>query len=607
MEEKDLHTRIDQPECSGRARERTMSIGAAIPRADARDKVTGQEKYAADFYNPNMLWAGAKRAGEPHARVKGVATARAVQLPGVVSVLTHEHVAGTNKQGVIRKDQPVLVSDKVRHCGDAVALVVAENRESLEQALELIELDLEPLPGVFDAEEAMTEGAPLVHEDNQQGNILLKGELWTGAGPSAEHDCHAIVEACFQTPSQEHAYLETEAGWAQLGDDGRLTIVCSTQTPFRDRMEISEALGITPERIRIIAPYAGGAFGGKDGVTVQTLLGLAALHSGGRPVKMWWSREESFLSGTKRHRAKMYYRLGALNDGSLHYLNVRLYLDTGPYDHLGGVVLALALEHAGGPYRIPNVCLNGWCVYTNNPIGGAFRGFGVPQVTAAVEQMVDMLAAELRMDPVELRLKNAVRRGDKNPVGKTLVSSTGIVECLEALSEHVLWKERESWKCASGLFKRRGIGVAALMHASGYGPVVPDFANAKVELTREGKIRVYSGVVDMGQGNASTNLQITGAILGQNLGQMELVQPDTDRTLPSGSASASRCTYTFGNALIGAAEILKRRILQRAADLLMAPNTDHFELIPGRVRHLPTGRELTLAQMARLLNNDERV
>jgi CO/xanthine dehydrogenase Mo-binding subunit len=415
------------------------------------------------------------------------------------------------------------------------------------------------------------------------------------------------VEACFETPSQEHAYLETEAGWAQIGDDGRLTIVCSTQTPFRDRMEVSEALGIEPERIRIIAPYPGGAFGGKDGVTVQTLLGLAALHSGGRPVKMWWNREESFLSSTKRHRAKLYYRLGALSDGSLHSLNVRLYLDTGPYDHLGGVVLALALEHAGGPYRIPNADLKGWCVYTNNPIGGAFRGFGVPQVTAAMEQMMDILAAKLGMDPVELRLRNAVRRGDKNPAGKTLVGSTGIVECLEALSEHVLWKEREPWKSAAGLFKLRGVGVAALMHASGYGPVVPDYANAKLELTGEGKIRVYCGVVDMGQGNASTNLQIVGAILGQNAGNIELVQPDTDRTLPSGSASASRCTYTFGNALIGAAEALKRRIIQRAADILMTPGIDHFVLIPGKVKYLPTGRELTLRRMAGLFNDDERV
>jgi len=383
--------------------------------------------------------------------------------------------------------------------------------------------------------------------------------------------------------------------------------VCSTQTPFRDRMEVAEALGVDANQVRIMAPYVGGAFGGKDGVTVQTLLGLAALHAGGRPVKMWWDREESFIASTKRHPARMYYKLGAKRDGTPHYLGVKVYLDTGPYDHLGGVVLALALEHAGGPYRIPHASLKGWCVYTNNPIGGAFRGFGVPQVTAAMEQMMDMLAAKLGMDPLKLRLKNALKLGDQTCVGKTLVSSTGPIECLELVSKHDLWKQRETWKASAGPLKRRGVGVAALIHASGYGPVVPDVANAKVELTDEGRIRVYCGVVDMGQGNAATNLQIVSALLSQEANQIELVQPDTDRTLPSGSASASRCTYTFANALIGAVELLKSRILQKAADFLMVLSKEEMTLIPGGVRHLPSAREIPLSKMAQWLNEDERV
>ena len=369
---------------------------------------------------------------------------------------------------------------------------------------------------------------------------------------------------------------------------------------------MAEALGIEVAQVRIVVPYVGGAFGGKDGVTVQTLLGLAAIHSEGRPVKMVWDREESFLAGTKRHAARMYYRLGAKSDGMLHYLNVRLYLDTGPYDHLGGVVLTLALEHSGGAYRIPNAVLKGWAVYTNNPIGGAFRGFGVPQVTAAMEQMVDMMAVRLDMNPLELRLKNALNRGDRTCVGKTLVNSTGVVECLQTLQDHRLWKERENWKARAGAFKRRGVGIAAVSQASGYGPVVPDYANAKVELTEEGRIRVDCGVVDMGQGNAGTCVQMAGSILAQNSSQMDLVMPDTDRTLPSGSASASRCTYTFGNALISAAELLKERILQRAADLLMIRGTEELVLIPGAVKHLRTGREFPLSRIAAFLSDAER-
>jgi CO/xanthine dehydrogenase Mo-binding subunit len=589
------------------SRAKPLSVGTSVPRADARDKVIGKTKYAADYYGEPLLWAGAKRAGVPHARINGIDTAAARDLPGVVCVLTHEHVTGSNRQGVIRKDQPVLADDKIRHCGDAVALVVAEDKLILKQALDLITCDLEFLPAVLDMEDALSEDSVLVHEEHEGGNVLLSGELTIGHGADAEKECDALVEAWFETPRQEHAYLETEAGWAHLGEDGRLVIVCSTQTPFRDRSEVAEALGLDMAQIRIIAPYPGGAFGGKDGVTVQTLLGLAALHSAGKPVKIWWDREESFLAGTKRHPARMHYRLGARQDGTLHYLHARLYLDTGPYDHLGGVVLALGLEHAGGAYRIPHALLQGWAVYTNNPIGGAFRGFGVPQVTAAMEQMADMLAAKLHMDPLTFRLRNALQRGDKNSVGKTLVCSTGVVDCLEALSHHKLWRERDRWKNEAPAFKRRGVGIAAVVHASGYGPVVPDCANAKVELTSEGKIRVYCGVVDMGQGNAATNAQIVGSILGQDATRIELIQPDTDLTLPSGSASASRCTYTFGNALIRATEILQERILQRAADLLMARSTEEVALIPGGVRYLATGREISLEHMTKFLDDSERV
>lgn len=582
------------------------AVGSAVHRSDAFDKVIGREKYAADYYGEDLLWAGARRAGIPHARLKDISVEEAVRLPGVVTVLTHAHVGGTNRQGVVQKDQPVLVDDKVRHCGDALALVLAEDRTTLKTALDAIRIDAEEIPGVFDAETALEPGSPLVHEGRAEGNVLLSDRYVTGKGASGLEDCDVVVEACFKTARQEHAFLETECGWARVGEDGRLVIVCSTQTPFRDRMEVSESLGLSPETVRIVAPYPGGAFGGKDGVTVQTLLGLAAIHADGRPVKMWWDREESFLAGTKRHAARMYYRLGAKSDGSLHCLDVRIYLDTGPYDHLGGVVLALAMEHAGGAYRIPNVCIQGWCVYTNNSIGGAFRGFGVTQVTAAIEQMVDMAAERLQVGPVDIRKKNGVRRGDKNCIGVTLVHSTGLGDCLESLGKHPMWLGRNSWKAEAGLFKRRGVGIAALVHGSGYGPVVPDVANAKIELSREGKFTVFSGIVDMGQGNASTNLQIAGSILGQGPSAMELVLPDTDLTLPSGSASASRCTYTFGNALVGAAEIIKKRILQRAADLLMAASESEIALIRDGIRHLPSGKEISLASVASFMGDAER-
>jgi CO/xanthine dehydrogenase Mo-binding subunit len=580
-------------------------VGISFPRADAWAKVTGTEKYAADYYGPDLVWAGARRAGIPHARVKGIHIEEAQCMPGVVAVLTHVDVKGTNRQGVVRKDQPVLVDGKVRHCGDAVALVLAEDRETLKRALEKVVLDLEPLPGVFDPEEALKPDAPLLHEDHAAGNLLLKADLETGVGVKGFSQCDVEVAHDFQTPWQEHAYLETEVGWARVEEDGTLIIVASTQTPFRDRSEAAEALGLDIQRVRVVAPFPGGAFGGKDGITVQTLLGLAALHAGGRPVKMWWDREESFVAGTKRHPARLRCRLGATKDGILKALDVCMVLDTGPYDHLGGVVMTLALEHAGGPYRIPNTSLSARCVYTNNPIGGAFRAFGVAQAAGAMEQMMDLLARRLAMDPVEIRLRNALHQGDKTPIGVTLRHSTGMEDCLTVLKRHPLYRDREKWKAGAGPFKRRGLGVAALMLGIGYGPVVPDVANAKLRLTRNGKIRIYSGVVDMGQGNAATCLQIAGSMLSQSSDAFELVLPDTDRTLPSGSAAASRTTYTFGNALIGACDTLRQRLLEKAADLLMVPCKE-MVLHPGAVKHIVSGKELPFTALAKFMDESER-
>lgn len=582
-------------------------VGNSMCRMDALNKASGQEKFAADFYCDNMLWAGVKRAHIPHALLHDLEIEKAKKMPGVLAVLTHKDIKGTNRQGVVQKDQPVLVDDRIRHCGDAVALVIAEDKKILNQAISLISFKYTELQGVFDPEKALENDAPLIHEDHVSGNILSKVEHEQGIGIEAFKQINSVVEGCFDLPIQEHAYLETENGWAVLNQDGQLEITVSTQTPFRDRSEVAEALGLDINKVRIIAPYCGGAFGGKDGITVQSLLGLAALHFPLRPVKMWWSREESFIAGSKRHAAKLYYKLGALEDGRLHALDSRLYYDTGPYDHLGGEVMALGLEHAGGPYRIPNVRLRGWAVYTNNPVGGAFRGFGVPQVTAAMEQMMDMLAKYMDISSFKIRQINALQKGDKNPLGVTLTTSTGLIDCIEKLYTHPEWMNRNIWKLSAATHKVRGVGIACLMHGMGYGPVVPDIGNAKIELTQEGHFKIYCGVVDMGQGNISTYLQIASDILNQDIRYLEAILPDTERTLPSGSSAASRTTYTFGNALIGAAELLKKCLIEKATDLLMVSDRNEISIIPGKLKHLPTGQEISLSHLAKLLNDSERI
>lgn len=580
-----------------------LGVGTRVARFDARAKVTGREKYAIDHYGDDLLWAGVKRAGIPHGWLVGIDTAEALALPGVFAVLTREHIQGSNRQGIVHKDHPVLADKKVRHCGDPVALVLAEDREVLKRALALIRIDIEPLPAVFDPEEALRPDSPLVHDS---GNTLLHAVVAAGQGREAFDACEVVVEGSFEVSGQQHAFLETENGIAWREEDGRIVMIVSTQAPFRDRFEIAHALGIEVGAIRVISPHLGGGFGGKDGATVQCLLALAALHAGGRPVKMWWEREESFVAGYKRHPVRMRYRLGAALDGTLCTLECRLVYDTGPYAHLGGEVMALGMEHAGGPYRIPNTHIEGWCVYTNNPISGAMRGFGVCQVSYGFERMMDRLADRLGMDRLDIRLKNALQRGDKNCAGVTLVHSTGMVTCLETLSRHPLWVNRDRWKREACVFKRRGVGIAAVFNAMGYGRGLPDAAIAKVELTEGGKIRVYSGVADMGQGNASAFVQIAGEILCQDMSHMELVLPDTDRTHPSGSASAGRTTYTYGNALIQACEALKQKLMHRSALILMLDETIGLTLLPGRVRHLPTGREVPFEVLGKVFPDTDR-
>ena len=587
-------------------------IGCSAPRIDAPDKVDGSAVFAADLYPGNLLWAGVKRSEHAHARILEIDLAAAKAIPGVVAALTHKDIKGSNRLGIFEKDQPILADERVRHFGDAVALLVAESKEALSLALAAVQVDYEVLPALFDPALAQEVDSPVLHPHRPAGNLLTGGELRCGDAAMA------LKKAVFQTTLtvatgwQEHAFLETQAGVAWMEPDGVLSMTVSTQTPFRDRLELAEAIGLPPAKIHVMAPCLGGGFGGKDGITVQGFLALAALHSGGRPVKLWYSREESILAGTKRHPFQAEYTLGCSRDGELQALSARLLFDTGAYASLGSEVFALAMENAGGPYRIPNVEIQGAVVYTNNPVAGAFRGFGVPQAAAAMEQTLDELARVGGFDPLELRRKNALRRGDTSPTGVIVTGTVGIVECLDELERHPLWQQRESWLAAAPSFKRRGVGIAAVAQSIGYGPAIADCGNAKLEILADGKVRVYVGVADMGQGNASTYAQIAGHILGQPMDAMELVFPDTARTLPSGSSSASRTTFTYGNAMIRAAELLGERIKARAAlmisfQLLHSVKLEDVFLLPGRVLHIPSGRSVPLPLVAMMLDQAERM
>lgn len=589
-----------------------QEIGCIAPRLDAYTKVTGAENFAADFYPEGLLWAGVKRSEQAHARIMAIDTAEAVAIPGVIAVLTHQDIRGRNRLGIFEKDQPILADERVRHYGDAVALVVAETQAALAAGLVAVRVVYDPLPAVFEPAVAVLPDAPRLFPDRPGGNVLLAAEIVQGRGEAGLADCAVTAELTVSLGWQEHAFLETQNGVAHMDDKGELYLTVSTQTPFRDRLELAESLGIAPARIHISAPCLGGAFGGKDGVTVQGFLALAAMHTGGRPVKLCYSREESILAGVKRHPLQAEYRLGSDRDGRLQALSCRLVFDTGAYASLGGEVFALAMEHAGGPYRIPDVHISGLAVYTNNPVAGAFRGFGVPQVAACMEQVLDELAKIGGFDPLELRRRNAVRRGDTTPTGVVLSGSCGLGECLERVAAHPSWTGRGEWAAAAPAFKRRGVGLAAAYHGVGFGPAVADYANAKLEILPDGRLRVYAGVSDMGQGNATTCAQIVSHILTQPYDAMELVLPDTDRTLPSASSSASRTTFTYGKALAAAAEQLRERLLARAGlllsfQLLQNVKNEELLLLPGKISHPASGKSIPLAMTAGFMDASERV
>jgi CO/xanthine dehydrogenase Mo-binding subunit len=577
------------------------------PRIDALDKACGRERYAADEMPPDCLWAGVARAGLPHGRITALEAAPARAVPGVVAVLTRSDVPGTNRQGIVHKDQPVLCGGLVRHCGDPVALVVAESREALAAGLAAIRVEYEPLPGVFDPVSALLPGAPLVHPGRDGGNLLAHGLMEKGDAGAALAGCDVVVCGRFETPLQDHVFLEPPNGLARLLPSGTLDMVVSTQAPFRDRFEIAQALGLDPQRIRIRAPYLGGGFGGKDGATVQCLLALAALRLPGRWIKMVWSREETFLAGYKRHRALLDIRLGADADGTLRALSCVMHFDAGPYAHLSGEIMELGMEHAGGPYRIPHTRIEGFCAYTNNPVGGAFRGFGVVQASFAMERALDLLANRLGRAPHTLRLQNAVRPGEANAIGVAVEPGTDVAACLQAALDHPLWTGREAWKRAAPPLTRRGVGLVAVQNAMGYGRGLPDHAAAKLELTRQGTFRLYNSVPDMGQGNAAAFVAMAAAALGQPESAFACVQPDTRRCPPAGSSSASRTTYTFGNALLRACRAMAEKLRTRAALALLCDAPDRLELVPGAVSDPASGRTVPLALLAGFLLRDDRI
>jgi CO/xanthine dehydrogenase Mo-binding subunit len=415
-------------------KENFLCVGHAVPRVDALDKVLGRAVYSEDITFPDMLYGRVLRAGIPHALIEEIDPSVARGMKGVVGVLTAKDVPGINRYGIAFQDQEALVERHVRYAGDPVALVAAESDEIARDALKAIRVTYRPLPVITAVKEALAEGAPKIHE---KGNLLLHSKTRKGDIERGFAQADVIVENTYHTQVVDHAYIETESGVGLLDRQGNLVIWSANQCPFRDRRQVAGVLGMKENRIRVIRAVTGGAFGGKDDVTVEIHIALLAKATG-RPVRMVLDREESFLSQTKRHAIEIRTRWGATKDGKLCAMEGDVYGDKGAYAGLGAFVVKKCGIHLSGPYYIPNIRVDSYSVYTNNVVCSAMRGFGVTQAALAHEAQMDELAKRLAINPLRFRLMNCLDNGLSTATGQVFDEGVGIRATLETIREVVL-------------------------------------------------------------------------------------------------------------------------------------------------------------------------
>jgi len=550
---------------------KTVAIGDNITRIDAVGKVTGEASYPGDIDMEGQLWMKLRFSDRAHARVLAIDTKAAEALPGVVRIFTAKDVPH-NEYGLVTKDQPVLCgpgsnsqvpgADIVRCYMDCVAVVVAETEATAAKAAKLIDITYEDLPTVFTPDAAMQDGAPQIHEKNPN-NILCHYRIRKGDMDAGWAAADVVVEGEYSTGYQEHAFLQPEAGLGYIDEKGRVTVVVAGQWVHEDQEQIYHALGLPDEQVRVIYPAIGGAFGGREDMSVQIVLALA-VHYLRRPVKIMWSREESIQYHHKRHPVTIRAKWGATKEGKVVAVETTVIGDAGPYNYTTTKVMGNANLCCTGPYEIPNIHADTYGVLTNNIPTGAFRGFGGPQGALAAEGQMNRLAEVLNIDPVELRMRNIIHEGSIASVGTPFPKGVSMPEVVEACANESFWTkdDRAGWKHdaleqPTNPALRRGVGFACGFKNVGYSFGFPEQSWATVELHGKGEIEqviVRQSGADVGQGAHTVFMQMTAAAIGVPLERVKLMGHDTAEAQTSGSASASRLTFMAGNAIKGAAE-----------------------------------------------------
>jgi len=555
-------------------------VGESIPRLDAREKVSGSAQYIADLYRPGMLHGAILGSPHAHARIKSYDARAAKQLPGVVSVLTGADLKG-GKFGPFIKDETVLAIGKVRYVGEPVCIVAAENERTARRAALMIEVEYEELPAVLTPAEAMAESAPHVHEENESyfrvhetscgGNLAWSTSFSEGDVDRAWSECDLIVEGEFETQAQAHVAIEPCGALAEIDAAGRVTLWSANQSVFRVQANVCEALCLSMSKLRCMTPRVGGGFGNKMEMHVQAMTAALAIDSG-RPVKLILTREEDFEIVRHRHPYRIRAKSGAKRDGTLVAREVNIIVDCGAYGDDSPGVMGFSLLMARGPYRIPNVRATGQLYYTNKIRFGAFRGFGNPQVSFATEIQIGELPNKIGMDALDLRLKNATRKGD-SWVGGGPVHSDGFASCLKAVRESAEWDRRSTLVASPGT--RRSLGLACSSHISGLLST-----GAIIRVLEDGTVVLNTGAVDIGQGSDTVLSQICADSLQIPIDRVIIGSPDTDSSPYNWGTTASRVTYMVGRAIVTAAAEVEKKLKAHAADIFECSPED-LTLRPG--------------------------
>ena len=578
-------------------------IGDSVQRVDAQEKVVGAALFADDLqFGLGLLYARIKRSPHPHAFIKRIDASKARALPGVKAVVTGDDFPGMT--GLYLQDRHIFCRGRVRYVGDPVAGVAAVSEAIAEQAVELIEVEYEPLQGVFDPEFGASPEAPLLHPE--LGNYKVANFIFPKPGTNignhfrirkgdveaAWSQCAATVEHSYRIPHVQHVPIEPHIATAKVDENGKVTLWGSSQSPFAQRNLIAIALGISQSDVEVIAPYVGGGFGCKAGVSMEALAVAIATKTKGRPVKLRLTREEEFYTAFVRQGMVAHFKMGCDADGRLLAMENRFYWDGGAYTEYGVNITRASGYSSSGPYEVPNVKTDSYCVYTNHPVGGPMRGFGMPEMHAGLEQCIDELALAIKMDPVKFRMLNCVKAGCTLVTGM-IMHPTGLSECLEKAAKAIDWGRKAP---PSAPNKRRGKGISLMWKA----PAMPPNAgsSAKVALNEDGTVTVSVGGQEIGQGSFTIAAQMAAAGLGVPIEWVRVATPlDTNYSPYEWQTVASRLTWSMGNAVTAAARDARQQILEMVAKA-WDEQVEDLDIVNGSVVSYKSEETLSLKSIA---------